>query len=34
MQRLKDAGGVGYILPDLPVEESANLHQLSADGGD
>jgi tryptophan synthase alpha chain len=33
VQRLKDAGGVGYILPDLPVEESANLHQLSADVG-
>ena len=33
VQRLREAGGVGYILPDLPVEESANLHQLSADAG-
>ena len=33
IQRLKDAGGVGYILPDLPVEESANLHQLSEKAG-
>ena len=33
VQRLKAAGGVGYILPDLPIEESANLHQLSADAG-
>lgn len=29
LQRLKEAGGVGYILPDLPVEEAANLHALS-----
>jgi tryptophan synthase alpha chain len=29
VQRLKQAGGVGYILPDLPIEESANLHHLS-----
>jgi tryptophan synthase alpha chain len=33
IQRLKDAGGVGYILPDLPVEESANLHRLSEEAG-
>ena len=33
VQRLREAGGVGYILPDRPVEESANLHQLSADAG-
>ena len=31
VQRLKEAGGVGYILPDLPVEEAGNLHALSAD---
>jgi|TARA_B110000503_G_scaffold31675_2_gene51233 tryptophan synthase alpha chain len=33
VKRIKDAGGVGYILPDLPVEESDNLHRLSADAG-
>jgi tryptophan synthase alpha chain len=33
VQRLKEAGGVGYILPDLPVEESANLHRLSEEAG-
>ena len=33
VKRIKEAGGVGYILPDLPVEESDNLHQLSADAG-
>ena len=33
VQRLKDAGGVGYILPDLPVEEAGNLHALSAEAG-
>jgi tryptophan synthase alpha chain len=33
VQRLTAAGGVGYILPDLPIEESANLHQLSAEAG-
>lgn len=31
VQRLKEAGGVGYILPDLPVEEAGNLHALSAE---
>lgn len=33
IQRLKDAGGVGYILPDLPIEEAANLHHLSEQAG-
>jgi tryptophan synthase alpha chain len=33
VQRVKDAGGVGYILPDLPVEESTNLHALSEKAG-
>ncbi|MGB2287936.1 MAG: tryptophan synthase subunit alpha, partial [Porticoccaceae bacterium] len=33
VQRLKDAGGVGYILPDLPVEEAGNLHAFSAEAG-
>jgi tryptophan synthase alpha chain len=33
VKRLKAAGGVGYILPDLPVEESANLHRMSEDAG-
>ena len=32
-RRVKEAGGVGYILPDLPIEESANLHRLSAEAG-
>jgi tryptophan synthase alpha chain len=31
LKRLKEAGGVGYILPDLPVEEAGHLHQLSAE---
>ena len=30
VRRVKEAGGVGYILPDLPIEESANLHRLLA----
>lgn len=29
LQRLKAAGGSGYILPDLPLEEAQDLHQLS-----
>lgn len=29
LANLKAAGGCGYILPDLPVEEAAELHQLS-----
>jgi tryptophan synthase alpha chain len=33
VKRIKEAGGVGYILPDLPVEESANLHRLSEEAG-
>ncbi len=31
LSRLKDAGGCAYILPDLPVEEAGELHQLSSD---
>ena len=31
IERLKAAGGVGFILPDLPIEEAGNLHRL-ADG--
>ncbi|MFA5495016.1 MAG: tryptophan synthase subunit alpha [Porticoccaceae bacterium] len=30
LQRLRDAGGCGYILPDLPVDEAGELHGLSA----
>jgi tryptophan synthase alpha chain len=33
VKRLKESGGSGYILPDLPVEESANLHGLSEEEG-
>lgn len=33
IKRLKEAGGVGYILPDLPVEESAKLHRISEEEG-
>jgi len=33
VERIKEAGGVGYILPDLPIEESANLHALSERAG-
>jgi len=29
INRLKAAGGCGYILPDLPIEEAAELHALS-----
>ena len=29
MQRLKDAGGDAFILPDLPVEEAGELHKLA-----
>lgn len=29
VERLADAGGCGYILPDLPVEEAGELHELS-----
>ena len=33
IERLVSAGGVGYILPDLPVEEAGNLHALSEQAG-
>jgi len=33
VNRIKASGGVGYILPDLPVEESSNLHKLSEQAG-
>lgn len=33
IQRLKAAGGVGFILPDLPIEEAANLHALADKAG-
>ena len=33
LARIQEAGGVGYIFPDLPVEESDNLHRLSAEAG-
>jgi len=29
LERLKDAGGVGFILPDLPIEEANELHQIA-----
>ncbi|MFQ3245396.1 MAG: tryptophan synthase alpha chain [Arenicella sp.] len=29
MQRLKDAGAEAFILPDLPVEEAGELHELA-----
>ena len=29
VNKLSDAGGCGYILPDLPVEEATELHELS-----
>lgn len=29
LEQLKDAGGAGFILPDLPVEEAANLHAIA-----
>ncbi len=31
MQRLKAAGGSGFILPDLPVDEAGELHELAAE---
>ena len=31
MQRLKEAGGSGFILPDLPIEEAHSLHQIAAE---
>lgn len=33
LRRLKDAGGAGYILPDLPLEEAQRLHALSGELG-
>ena len=33
VDRLVEAGGVGYILPDLPVEEAGNLHRISEQAG-
>ena len=33
IQRLKAAGGVGFILPDLPIEEAGNLHRLAEEAG-
>lgn len=29
IQRLKSAGGKGFIIPDLPVEQGANLYELA-----
>ena len=29
LERLKTAGGVGFILPDLPVDEAQELHQIA-----
>lgn len=31
LTRLKDAGAVGFILPDLPVEEAGELHSIAAE---
>lgn len=31
MQRLKEAGGDGFILPDLPVEEATQLHEIATE---
>lgn len=33
LTRLNAAGGCGYILPDLPVEEAGELHRLSEQQG-
>ena len=33
IERLKTAGGVGFILPDLPIEEAGNLHRLADEAG-
>jgi tryptophan synthase alpha chain len=33
IERLKAAGGVGFILPDLPIEEASNLHALADKAG-
>ena len=29
LKRLKDAGGSGFILPDLPIEEAGELHEIA-----
>lgn len=31
LQRLKEAGGSGFILPDLPVDEATELHDIAAE---
>lgn len=31
LQRLKDAGAHAFILPDLPIEEAGELHQIAAE---
>ena len=31
LERLKAAGGIAFILPDLPVEEAGELHQIAAE---
>lgn len=31
LQRLKDAGGYGFILPDLPIDEAAPLHAIATE---
>ena len=33
IRSLKDAGACGFILPDLPLEEAEELHQLAEDAG-
>lgn len=31
LQRLKDAGGYGFIVPDLPIEEASELHTIATE---
>jgi tryptophan synthase alpha chain len=31
IRRLKECGGSGFIIPDLPIEEAGELYQLAAD---
>jgi len=31
LEHLRDAGAVGFILPDLPVDEAQELHDIAAD---
>jgi tryptophan synthase alpha chain len=31
LQRLKDAGGYGFILPDLPIDEAGELHSIATE---